>query len=280
MLAAAIGLCAALPLVSGSEAARRAKTVPCSSEVAEIRPLGQKTTYSPLPRATFISAPEFAFYARQTEPNHFDIGFFSSADVFRVQAQVEFVPENKRIVLRLAKDGCIVDGQGLHSSILALEHVYGLVLSTGVDAQFQVDNCDSKWSFVGRLAPEASQYAALGEIVRLRDEWLDARGGGGPYKRWIGLAIPDATIAGDKVSAKLDGKRGPIAGTTVAFAQRPHKGCFARTDTTGIARCTLEDYHGPDEHEHDEAEQRLTVTFTGGSSNGAVMLPISRTFPH
>ncbi len=228
-----------------------------------------------LPLAKILSRPDIAFYSAEASPGHFDVGFMSGPS-FLVQARVELAPQQSALLVRLASETCDTRDAASNSGVLALEHLYGIVLASGVETTFRVEVCNGDGRCTPRLAPGSSQYAALIDIAKLRDDSLTEVKTHERYKKWSPLQIVQAKADHESVSARILGHGKPAVGHVVAFAQAPHLGCFSKTNDAGIAACELEDYHGDDEHDH-EAEQFI-VTLTGGVNETDVVPPMSRSF--
>lgn len=240
----------------------------------------QKAAMTSLPISTILSEPEIAFYSTEVAENRYDLGFLQADMTLLEQAQVTLKPANGALTIQLAPSACALDTQAQSdSSLLTLEHLYGVVLASGVDTRFSISQCERSGACNRLLLEGASQYAALREIVRLRQEKLSSLANAHLYKSWIAYEITQAKADHDDVTARVESDQGPVVGQVVAFAKAPHLGCFATTNSTGLAQCALEDYHGHDGHDHDEHEaDQFTVTLTGGKQGQAVVLPISRTF--
>jgi hypothetical protein len=223
--------------------------------------------------SALVSDRSIAFYSvvqGTTERRTVALGYRDAVQFFHPTALlIDDLPgpaASAEIVITGANCAAIADRQ---IDLSAIEQLYTLVLTLDPLGQFSLAICDDVTNCLSSEKRLLSHAALLGAIAAQRQLLAAAIGLYGPsMPRWSMIEITQPERSGhDKVSIKLTGDRAAYEGATVAFSRRPHAGCIASIDAQGFAGCVIEDPHG-DEHSEEEEAGPVIATYSGKVMSG------------
>lgn len=171
------------------------------------------------------------------------------------------------------------DRDAMALNLAALEHLYTLTLAIDAEGSFRF----ARGTGTRAVRPTASSQAdALRAIASARQCIVDRIGSDLDTNavRWqVATVEPRGKLKGAEaeyvaVVVKSEGK--PLVGAEVAFARRPHFGCFAKSDAKGVAGCELQDLHMHQHEDHGEQEVvPVVATYRGAVATGTVRAPMT-----
>jgi hypothetical protein len=166
-----------------------------------------------------------------------------------------------------ARNGAALD-------VLALEHLYGIVLRHDARGRYCLTigtrSCDASRQSMSHdellrrlIAERRRSVAAVLDRSFSMKAWTPVAMGA------VGTASPDANDVAVHVSSA--GK--PVSSHAVYFSRAPHSSCTAMTNERGVASCRLVDQHADEgEHEDEDEQAQVVVTFPG-ALRGVEVLP-------
>lgn len=167
--------------------------------------------------------------------------------------------------------------------LAALEHLYRFAVNHVATDKFRF-RVVKDGRADGRLqsGEEKTHAQLLAQLASARQCVTDALGATGaePAKPWRAVSIRSIPTAADKmvVAARVSDVSGQVVGAMISFSRAPHFDCSAKSDSTGLATCRLEDTHGHGEDvhghaDHGHASANTIATYPGDIRPEVIMLP-------
>jgi hypothetical protein len=163
---------------------------------------------------------------------------------------------------------------------LGIEHLYTFALTLDPLGQFALSVCGSDINCVTKEQRLLSHGELLSGLAARRVAHAQQRQQHEQsLARWVSVALTNPERdADDRVSIRLTSEPASFAGSSVAFSRRPHAGCIAPVDSTGLATCIIEDPHG-DEHSEEEENGPIIATYSGKLLPDIQLLPATHVLP-
>jgi hypothetical protein len=227
--------------------------------------------------SALVSDRSIAFYSvlqRTAEPRSLALGYMGAGQAFQPTALIIDSPGPAASAEIVIPGGKCPAFAGRQYDLSTIEQLYTLALTLDPLRRFTLAICGNTANCQQSEKQPLNHAALLGALAAQRQLRAEAIG---PYQpsmpRWSPVEITEPKRVGpDGISVKLSGDRAAFEGATVAFSRRPHAGCIASIDAQGLAACVIEDPHG-DEHSEEEEAGPGIATYSGKVLPGVTYPP-------
>lgn len=227
--------------------------------------------------SALVSDRSIAFYSvlqRIAQPYTLALGYMDAGQAFHPTALIIDSSGPAASAEIVIPDGNCPAVAGRRYDLSAIEQLYTLALTLDPLRRVTLAVCGNIANCQQGEKQSLNHAALLGALAARRQLRAEAIG---PYQpsmpRWSPVEITHPKRVGhDEVSVKLSGNRAAFEGATVAFSRRPHAGCIASIDAQGLAACVIEDPHG-DEHSEEEEAGPVIATYSGKVLPGVTYPP-------
>jgi hypothetical protein len=239
-----------------------------------------KTSYSPLISEPNIVTDQSRFLWKTQS---FSVLTYRTETQSRVLASIarseKFLDQNIHYVWFPASAS---NPQGFSQDLFALEQLYLNAVNDLATGKFTFEAAINGTGHSNDESDQMEHAQLLAKIAQLRACLIETAGGGVSTKpkSWQVIRIEPIPSKGDRdqVAVRLSKANEVMEGATIFFRQEPHMECSAKTSSSGVAACHLEDTHGH-EHQHGHGSDRMPVvaTYPGKIQTTSVLLPSTAT---
>jgi hypothetical protein len=173
------------------------------------------------------------------------------------------------------------DAMGLN--LAALEHLYSLSLAVDAEGTFRFPSDVERVAHKAGVTTQADLLRAIAHARQCVLRQMDSSAAASALQWHVAVVERYGRLIGpgaQKVAVQVKQAGRAVVGAEVAFARQPHFGCFAKSDSRGVAACELQDLHVHADDEHDgEVPTPVVATYRGAVGQGSVYVPMTLVIP-